>query len=99
MSNQRVRAQIWDTPGAREFQFITTIHYRFAVGALLVYDVTDFKSFKNLKEWLSKIREFGDEYIKIALIANKVDLVDRIDMTGLSRAILEDDDEQYESKE
>ena len=48
---------------------------------------------------MSKIREFGDEYIKIALIANKVDLVDRIDMTGLSRAILEDDDEQYESKE
>ena len=64
-----------------------------------MYDVTDFNSFVSLKEWLTKIREFGDEYIKIALIANKVDLVDKIDMSGLSRAIQEDDDEQYEESE
>ena len=54
---------------------------------MLVYDITDFNSFVNLQDWLAKIREFGDEYIKIALIANKVDLVDKLDMTGLSRAI------------
>jgi hypothetical protein len=46
-----------------------------------------------LNEWLAKIRDFGDEYIKIALVANKVDLVDKIDMSGLSRAIQEDDEE------
>ena len=39
-SNQKVRAQVWDTSGAREFLSITTTHYRFAVGAFLVYDVT-----------------------------------------------------------
>mmetsp|Transcript_1185 Transcript_1185/g.2168 ORF Transcript_1185/g.2168 Transcript_1185/m.2168 type:complete len:129 (+) Transcript_1185:1089-1475(+) len=40
-SNQRIRAQIWDTSGASQFLSITTTHYRFAVGAFLVYDVTD----------------------------------------------------------
>ena len=40
-SNQKVKAQIWDTSGAREFLSITTTHYRFAVGAFLVYDVTN----------------------------------------------------------
>jgi len=30
----------------------------------------------NLKEWLSKIREYSDENIKIALIANKNDLTE-----------------------
>jgi hypothetical protein len=51
-SNQKVKAQIWDTSGAREFLSITTTHYRFAVGAFLVYDVTNIQSFLNLKDWL-----------------------------------------------
>ena len=43
---------------------------------LLIYDITDWNSFYNLREWLSKIREYCDEHAKIALVANKVDLVD-----------------------
>ena len=30
----------------------------------------------NLKEWLQKIREYSDDNVKIALIANKKDLVE-----------------------
>ena len=55
---------------------ITTTHYRFAVGAFLVYDVTDYQSFINLKDWLQKIREFSDRNVVIFLVANKADLVD-----------------------
>lgn len=40
-SNQRVKTQIWDTSGAKQFLSITTTHYRFAVGAFLVYDITN----------------------------------------------------------
>ena len=50
---------------------ITTTHYRFAVGAFLVYDITNLSSFINLKLWLDKIREYSDENVKIALIGNK----------------------------
>ena len=55
---------------------ITTIHYRFAVGAFLIYDITNEQSFHNLKEWLSKIREYSDEHVQIALVGNKKDLVE-----------------------
>ncbi|MFM7857826.1 MAG: hypothetical protein ACKO96_39365 [Flammeovirgaceae bacterium] len=55
---------------------MTTIHYRFAVGAFLIYDVTNAKSFKNLNEWLQKIREYSDEHIVVALVGNKKDLVE-----------------------
>lgn len=55
---------------------ITTIHYRFAVGAFLIYDITNEQSFLNLKEWLDKIREYSDENVQIALIGNKKDLVE-----------------------
>ena len=40
-SNQRVRAQLWDTSGASQFLSITTTHYRYAVGAVLIYDITN----------------------------------------------------------
>jgi small GTP-binding protein len=75
-SNQRVRAQMWDTSGAKQFLSITTTHYRFAVGAFLVYDITNLQSFQNLSGWLDKIRSYSDDNVKIALIANKKDLVD-----------------------
>jgi small GTP-binding protein len=75
-SNQTVKAQIWDTSGAKEFLAITTTHYRFAVGAFLVYDVTNIQSFLNLQDWLHKIREFSDPDVVVALVGNKADLVD-----------------------
>ena len=55
---------------------ITTTHYRFAVGAFLVYDVTNIQSFINLRDWLNKIREFSDQHVIIGLVANKADLVE-----------------------
>jgi GTPase SAR1 family protein len=67
---------VWDTSGARQFLSITTTHYRFAVGAFLVYDVTNIQSFINLRDWLHKIREFSDANVIIALVANKADLVE-----------------------
>ena len=76
-SNQRVRAQLWDTSGAKQFLSITTTHYRFAVGAILVYDITNKQSFDNLNEWLQKIREYSDRDVKIALVGNKRDLVEK----------------------
>ncbi len=58
---------------------ITTTHYRFAVGAFLVYDVCNIQSFINLRDWLQKIREFSDKDVVIGLVANKVDLIEEDD--------------------
>ena len=58
---------------------ITTTHYRFAVGAFLVYDICNVQSFINLRDWLHKIREFSDNDVVIGLVANKSDLVDEDD--------------------
>ena len=35
-----VKAQIWDTAGQERFRAITSAHYRKAIGALIVYDIT-----------------------------------------------------------
>ncbi|UKJ90499.1 GTPase [Theileria orientalis] len=70
-----VKAQIWDTAGQERYRSITSAHYRRAVGALLVYDVSNRSSFYNCKKWLDELRTSSYEDIVIALIANKVDLL------------------------
>ena len=44
----RVRLQIWDTAGSEKYRSMTVNHYRNAVGALLVYDISNQESFNNL---------------------------------------------------
>jgi GTPase SAR1 family protein len=67
--------QLWDTAGSEKYRAMTTNHYRNAVGALLVYDVSNEESFNNLDYWLEKLKENLDPYALIGLCANKVDIM------------------------
>lgn len=49
-------------------------YYRGAVGALLVYDITKYDTFKNCERWLSELRDHADQNIVIMLVGNKSDL-------------------------
>ena len=69
-----VKVQIWDTAGQERYRSITNAYYKGAKGALLVYDITNQKSFENLDRWISDLKINGDEKISIVLIGNKSDL-------------------------
>lgn len=46
-----------DTAGQERFHTITTSYYRGANGIMLVYDITNIKSFENISKWLRNIEE------------------------------------------
>jgi small GTP-binding protein len=51
LDGKRVKLQIWDTAGQERFRTITTAYYRGAMGILLVYDVTDERSFNSMSPY------------------------------------------------
>ncbi len=63
-----IKAQIWDTAGQERFESMTKAYYRDALGAALVYDITNRQSFLNLRHtWLKQLREYGHESIRLIL--------------------------------
>ncbi|EPR58083.1 Rab11b [Toxoplasma gondii ME49] len=72
-----VKAQIWDTAGQERYRSITSAHYRRAVGALLVYDVTRKSTFLNASKWLEELRQNSEPDIVIMMVGNKLDLVEK----------------------
>lgn len=72
--NQTVQLQIWDTAGQEKFQSISKTYYRNAVGILLVFDITDRKSFDNLSTWINEAERLCDPNAVVHLIGNKADL-------------------------
>jgi small GTP-binding protein len=74
IENNKVKVQIWDTAGQERYRSITNAYYKGAKGSLLVYDITNPKTFENLDKWLSDLKANAEEKISVVLIGNKSDL-------------------------
>ena len=74
LSNKTVKLQIWDTAGQERFKTITSSYYKGAHGIILVYDITDRQTFKDIENWLSEVEKFANENVVKLVIGNKSDL-------------------------
>jgi small GTP-binding protein len=76
--NQKIfKLQIWDTCGQEIYRSLITNFYRTASLAIIVYSVTDKRSFEETEIWLKQVKLNADPNCKIFLIANKVDLPEK----------------------
>lgn len=73
----KVKAQIWDTAGQERFaRVLLPTYFRKAKGVILVYDITNAKSFESLSErWMAQLNDHAssDDLAKL-LVGNKSDL-------------------------
>lgn len=70
---RKVKLQIWDTAGQERFRTITQSYYRATQGVIIMYDITDRKSFNNVRYWMNEIMRSDEKIVKI-LVGNKADL-------------------------
>ncbi|KAF7235861.1 Ras-related protein Rab-10 [Varanus komodoensis] len=77
LQGKKIKLQIWDTAGQERFHTITTSYYRGAMGIMLVYDITNAKSFENISKWLRNIDEHANEDVERMLLGNKCDMDDK----------------------
>ena len=72
----QVKVQFWDTCGLEQYRSINCSYYRGATIALLLYDITDFKTLSDCTMILNDIREFCTADTLIYLVGTKSDLED-----------------------
>ena len=76
--DKNITLDIWDTAGQEMFRSLNRIFYSNSKVVVLVYDVTNKKSFDELKNyWWGQIKENCNNNIIIALAANKCDLYEQ----------------------
>ena len=75
-----VKCQLWDTSGKKEFSPVIDSYYKGVAGVIIVYDVTNRKSFEKVSHWLNKKKKNkkDDENVNILLLGNKTDKKNRI---------------------
>ena len=77
--NKKVNLSIWDTCGQEKFRTVTRQYYRDTQAILLVFDLTDEKSFDDLQSWYEEAVEYINEIKCIFfLFGNKSDEKEKI---------------------
>jgi len=69
---RRVKLQIWDTAGQERFTKLVDQYFRGASGALVCFDRANEQSFRGIKKWVSKCRDYIQD-LPVLLVETKID--------------------------
>ena len=69
-----IKVQIWDTAGHERFRAITYSYYRGVNAIIIVFDLTEDKSFLSIRDWLKQIDKYASKNVFKFLVGNKSDL-------------------------
>lgn len=72
---------IWDIAGQEKLESLRTSYLEGAHAAILIFDVTNRDSFKNINNWLNDLIKVAGK-IPFILVGNKIDLVEEIKVTS-----------------
>jgi len=81
LEDRTVRLQLWDTAGQERFRSLIPSYIRDSSVAVVVYDISNAKSFAQTRKWVDDVRgERGSDVI-IVLVGNKTDLNEKREVT------------------
>ena len=81
INDKMIRIKIWDTAGQERYKALTRCFFQKAQGVIIVFDVTNQKTFSDLQYWIESMNShlYDDiDSIPVIIIGNKIDLPKRI---------------------
>ncbi|KAJ1032454.1 hypothetical protein NDA16_000478 [Ustilago loliicola] len=95
LEDRLIKFEIWDTAGQERFHSLAPMYYRNAQASAVIYDVTKASSFEKAKSWVKELQRQANPNIVIALVGNKIDLLNETPSTSTASGAEdnEDDDE------
>ena len=80
--NKLIQCRLWDEPSISDFSFkglsfALKIYFKYSNGVILLYDITNLKSFNIIKKLNEEINKNAPPNIKKILISTKCDLEER----------------------
>jgi Ras-related protein Rab-7A len=85
--NNKVSLQLWDTAGVERFQAVTPSFYRGSDACVLVFDLTNNKSFESLEQWIDEFLIYANpqdpDSFPFIILGNKSDLLDPNDVNNI----------------
>ena len=79
--DQEIRLILYDTAGQEKFRSLIPMYIREAHIILLIYDISNKKSFDSIPNWFSDVLNVKNEEAVFGLIGNKNDLIDEREVT------------------
>ena len=71
---KKMKVQLWSTAGKEKYKSISKNIMLRSQGLLALYDITNEKTYLDLKQWIQLTKEKYSSYIPIMIIGNKNDL-------------------------
>ena len=76
--NNLIKLQIWDTAGQERYQSLTSGYLKGVHGCIIVFDVTNRKSFEKISDWIQLYKNFNEYKNNIIIVGNKIDKPKRV---------------------
>ncbi|XP_030386972.1 vacuolar protein sorting-associated protein 21 [Scaptodrosophila lebanonensis] len=70
----KIKLQIWDTAGQERYKALAPMYYRNANAAILVFDLTQYKTFAEIKSWIQELHRNVQDPMILTLVGNKMDM-------------------------
>lgn len=77
-SGLKINLQLWDIAGHERFGHMTRVYYKYAIGAIIVFDLTRQVTFESVSKWLGDVNQKvlleNGQPVPVLVLANKCDV-------------------------
>ncbi|KAH3764997.1 GTP-binding protein YPTM2 [Pelomyxa schiedti] len=77
VDGEAVKLKLRDTAGQERYRTLTGSYFRGIQGVFILFDVSEPKTFENVRNWTSDLENYADDNCCKLLLGNKTDLAER----------------------